>query len=147
MPPFPPVVPQYTFAQVAAQYANLLQTFLDAADAFNTRNWAALAALFDDNVVAASVHPRVDTETIRGRAQVIAMLTQYVQSRNDVPMFEPVPPICVDIRRGIVSGTAAWTDQQTNGSTSTYVLRYSFIFTYVVLTGKWLCLNKYAEPL
>jgi len=125
-----------------AHYESLLETFTKAVDAFNDRNFDVLAGLLHPNAVLNRIHNRKDADTLRGRAAVMAHLTEKLTA--DKTQFTPVAPISVSTRTGTVSGTGQWEDPQ---GTKPEKISYSFIFTQDADTNAWSLLNMDAAQL
>ena len=117
-------------------YANLLDTFTKAVDAFNNQDFQALQQLLHPNAVLNRIHNRKDTDSLRGRTAVMKHLT--IKLKADKTQFTPFAPISVSIRTGTVSGTGHWEDEQGKCHET---IRYSFIFTHDTGTDEWFLLN------
>jgi hypothetical protein len=82
---------------------NPLSTFYSAIDAFNLRDWAALASLLDPHVLAHTVHGQRPKQGIYG---VISYLQYDVAKEHPLFLLRGFPTVtgCV------ITGTACWTD-------------------------------------
>jgi hypothetical protein len=124
------------------QITNLLETFVGATIAFNSQDLRTYEGLLDDDVVINHIHDPLGIDAIRG----IADVKNYLNSKlaTDKPQFIPLQPISVDIRSGIVSGSATWDDVH-RGVRSLIQVDYRFIFKLDPDRG-WRIFNLSASP-
>ena len=128
-----------------SEHIELLKRFFQAVEAFNSRNWAELEKLFDEHIVTGHIVRQDHAHTVRGKAKVKAYLEELVKKRNDVPRLTVTGPVTLNVRTGVVSGTALW-DRYENDSIVSYPVSYSYTWKLVPDQNEWLLLNMHASP-